>query len=258
MSVLIGLLMFLLSALIIERPTTYRGLAFVSIVTLLIIILIIFQIGRTYRGSSDLSIILKILEYVGPPDMRNISDEILSKYPSVDSLLDKVIQLVVEISTHATIILNLKLFTSFLEFARKQRGGHEKQKDTLGVTIVGILISRKAKQNFVAYLSLFISLITYTIIARLSHLEIRPEVVLLILGLILALFINQKILEYRIRKGLYGTNEYEAREILGFILSHADKSNFSGGQGLKEILPVPGIDDLHEYEPVEGIRGAEA
>ena len=67
--------------------------------------------------------------------------------------------------------------------------------------------------------------------------------------LILAVLLNKYSLEYRLRNGFYGTTEYEARELIELILKHADKSDFSDGSGLKELVAEPrrttdGIRDL--------------
>ncbi|HEX4496490.1 MAG TPA: hypothetical protein VIE43_12535 [Thermoanaerobaculia bacterium] len=42
-------------------------------------------------------------------------------------------------------------------------------------------------------------------------------------------------LRYRIRLGLFGTNEYEARQVLHFVLDNADKHDFSGGLGVEDL-----------------------
>jgi hypothetical protein len=42
-----------------------------------------------------------------------------------------------------------------------------------------------------------------------------------------ALFLNRKILDYRVRRGYYGATEYESREIIQFIVDHADDIDYT-------------------------------
>jgi hypothetical protein len=123
------------------------------------------------------------------------------------------------------------------------------------ITVVGLLVSRKAKQTSLAYLALFSAFLIYYLFSLIGILILNPLVLLFIAVLILALFINQKALEYRIRHGLYGTNEYEAREILNFILSNVDKDDFTTGSGLHEITPEPESESIYDVVGDEGMAG---
>jgi hypothetical protein len=42
-------------------------------------------------------------------------------------------------------------------------------------------------------------------------------------------------LRYRFKHALYGTNEYEARQLISFIVDNADEIDLSGGLGVSEI-----------------------
>lgn len=53
------------------------------------------------------------------------------------------------------------------------------------------------------------------------------------------LWSDQLILAYRIRRGYYATNQHEAKEFLRFLLAHADKGDFSDGDGARRIFPTP-------------------
>lgn len=59
------------------------------------------------------------------------------------------------------------------------------------------------------------------------------------LGLLALLEIRAANLRYRILHGLFGTNEYEARELINFILHNSDKIDFTDGDGKlrKALLP---------------------
>lgn len=147
------------------------------------------------------------------------------------------------------LLLNISTIDVLFQKMKEQRASRKKDID---ITIVGLMVGVKAKQNAMAYAFLFLALFVYFYVSRDVTYALDLVVLIIISALILALFINQKILEYRISKGLYGSNEYEAREILRFILSHTDKSNFSDGQGLKEILPTPELESSTDKETIEG------
>ncbi|MCI5142119.1 MAG: hypothetical protein D3909_10455, partial [Candidatus Electrothrix sp. ATG1] len=79
--------------------------------------------------------------------------------------------------------------------------------------------------------------------------------IFLFLSVCLALLhLNQKIIEYRVRKGLYGKNEYEAREMIAYILSYSDKSDFSDGDKLKELFPET-VEEESKEAAFEGSLG---
>lgn len=144
------------------------------------------------------------------------------------------------------------------ETSREQKEQTERRSDNLTSTVIGLMMIRKEKQTFLAYIFLIASLLVYIALSQLLNLSVRTDLTLLVLGLLLALFVNQKVLEYRIKKGFYGTNEFEAREVLKFILEHADKSSFSDGQGLKDIMPTPEPNDMSEEKFVDGTKGVKA
>lgn len=51
------------------------------------------------------------------------------------------------------------------------------------------------------------------------------------LGLYLLLLIKDAVLHYRVTHGLFGTNAYEARVMIDFLLENADKTDFTDGGG---------------------------
>ena len=58
---------------------------------------------------------------------------------------------------------------------------------------------------------------------------------------------RDQLLAFRIRKGYYGKTEYEAREIIGFILKHSKRIDFTDGGNLKEIISKDDITTLEQY-----------
>jgi hypothetical protein len=83
--------------------------------------------------------------------------------------------------------------------------------------------------------------------------NINYWLILLIILLAGSLFTSRQLLRYRIRKGYYGTNEDEAREIIQFILEHAEDTDFSSGDGPKKIMPDPEIELQEDFVPAGGL-----
>lgn len=109
-----------------------------------------------------------------------------------------------------------------MEREKKSRDSSKK------IYIVKEIANKKMHNNSLAYFYLIISLLSYFVFSLFFSLSIIIEIVITIF--ILLVFTNQKILEYRISKGLYGTNESEAREILQFIIENQNK--YSDGKGV--------------------------
>jgi hypothetical protein len=125
-------------------------------------------------------------------------------------------------------------------------------------TIIGLFIEEQSKHNSIAYFALIISSIIYIGFSLIYGLEVNIGIILIFVFFLLILHVNESILAFRIMRGFYGTNEYEAREILQFITSHAGTSNFRTGQGLKDIFPVLAPEEAHGPESVPGAEGAQA
>jgi hypothetical protein len=66
---------------------------------------------------------------------------------------------------------------------------------------------------------------------------------------------KELLLLYRIEKGLFGTNEHEARALIDFITRNADKIDFTGGDGKlrKVLLPEAQTAQVSSHVPV-GVR----
>jgi len=64
---------------------------------------------------------------------------------------------------------------------------------------------------------------------------IPPAVIILLTIAILLLNASTLALDYRVSHGLFGTNEYEAREIVRFVLRNSSNNDFSGGLGARQL-----------------------
>ncbi|WP_190287978.1 hypothetical protein, partial [Marichromatium sp. AB31] len=103
-------------------------------------------------------------------------------------------------------------------------------------TIVGMLVGNKIKQDTKSYIYLLIALLIHLSMSVFSVVNINVYLITGLIFLIGALSINQKITEYRIRKGYYGGTPYEAREIIRYIEDHSNKNDFTDGDGKKKLF----------------------
>lgn len=110
-------------------------------------------------------------------------------------------------------------------------------------TIVGIMVGKRISRDSKAYALLAGSLMLYIILSVSSVIEFKLIDISFFLLLIGALALNQKMLEIRIKKGMYGTNPYEVKEIIQFIEEHSDKSDFIDGKKIKKLIQDPEEDE---------------
>lgn len=104
-------------------------------------------------------------------------------------------------------------------------------------TIVGFMAIKRAQQ-FVN--SLILILATSIIYLCLSIFQIVTPNLLAVLFLILITLIiiaNHKAYEYRIDHGFFGNNEFEAREIIKFIISKSNNSDLINGGKFPKLFP---------------------
>jgi len=104
-------------------------------------------------------------------------------------------------------------------------------------TIVGVMVGKRLKRDNKAYLLLISAAVFQLFLAALSSSAFSVTTLGIILIFIGCLSINQRVLEYRIKRGLYGSTAYEANEIVQFITEHSDKSDFTDGGKKKPLAP---------------------
>jgi hypothetical protein len=117
--------------------------------------------------------------------------------------------------------------------------------EILNATVAGLMATRRARTATKAYAALLVTLGLHVLFASLELVQRSDFFLIAGSTLILLLHVNERIFAFRVAKGLYGNNDYEAREILHFILSHADKQDFSDNDGLKKVLPAEQQIELH-------------
>lgn len=142
------------------------------------------------------------------------------------------------------IILNSSLVLSISLMAEQATTASNQTKKSN--TIVGIMLGEKLKKSSKAQLLLVTALLANIIFTYFLSLPYNGIVFLLVGIGLLAIHADHKLIEYRIRNGWYGKNEFESREIIEFILSHANKDDFNDSGGLKKIIPTPELSKEEE------------
>lgn len=129
-----------------------------------------------------------------------------------------------------------------------------KETSSFNLTIADMLFTTKAKHSLVAYALVALAGVLHLAVAALTSKSINNGLLLFLAITFALIHLNQKILEFRIRKGFYGKNEYEAREMVSFLLNHSDKTDFTNGDDLKKLFPVV-KESERETECLGGLAG---
>ncbi|CAK8716763.1 hypothetical protein GMJAKD_05940 [Candidatus Electrothrix aarhusensis] len=73
---------------------------------------------------------------------------------------------------------------------------------------------------------------------------------IVLLGLISLLITKELLVEYRIRKGLFGTNRMEARALIKFIIKNSDDIDFTDSNGNLRRALLPEADPTPAEQPL--------
>lgn len=148
------------------------------------------------------------------------------------------------------IYLNSSLISAISRIYEEVRLATPEQKKSK--TIVSMMLQEKLRGSSKYQIILILSLLLNCF---LSVLEVTPfSYFLFVIGslLILAMHIDQKLIDYRVKNGWYGKNEFEAKEIIKFIISHSNKDDFNDSGGLKRVIPLPEIESEEKTVDVRG------
>lgn len=106
-------------------------------------------------------------------------------------------------------------------------------------TVVGLMLEQKLIDSNKNSRLLIMALITYLVFCHFNLITFSSVVLMIPLLLVIAIFLDQYFVIYRVRKGWYGKNEYEAREVINYIVSHANKDDFNDDGGLIKLMDTP-------------------
>ena len=182
----------------------------------------------------------------------DISKSLAGLIPSVSAMVSIIFglkesrwALVISISMIGLFIASLAFRLVFrLYFSDKYRvyerlfssiGKKDEAVPTATTTAITALAHRRTGQRRIATTTLWVSLAVYAISRLRLELPLSFAVIATLAGACLILQLADAALDYRIRHGLYGTNEYEARQIISFALNHAERTDLDGGLGATDI-----------------------
>jgi hypothetical protein len=138
-----------------------------------------------------------------------------------------------------------------VEVKKKERG----ENNTF--TFTSLIVKHTSKANTMAYFYLILSFLSYLILTFFGLAKEEPVIPILIAAIAMIVFIRQRILVYRIKKGLYGSNEHEVREILHFVLDEKNKHHFDGKGGKTPVFDISNLEELEntikDYH-LEGVK----
>ena len=116
------------------------------------------------------------------------------------------------------------------------------------LSVVAIMLLRQRRTTFQSLALLIIAYATYVAWFALTSATPSVGAPAILVGGILLVLAKEWLFRFRVRSGLYGSSEREAREIVDFILSNADDIDFTDSGNRKRIISdadVKGIiDDL--------------
>lgn len=151
-----------------------------------------------------------------------------------------------------SVLLNFKLYSALVPFVIEMLRADPASRQAK--TVVGIMIGEKIRQASKAQLWLILAMALSLISDIWLQLGTGAWGVMVCGVSLFAIQIDQKLLEYRVKQGLYGSNAFETLEIINFIISHSNKDDFDDQGGLKRIIPEPEF--LNENTKVPVLGGA--
>ena len=122
-------------------------------------------------------------------------------------------------------------------------------------SIVNELLEKKNKQYFCATRLILLYILFYSSIGYAINIEINTIEIIFLFIIVVFIFSNQWLVNYRINKGYYGTNYEEAKELLYYLIENNDKNNKNTGKKIlndeynynKEKVTVPVTDREVQY-----------
>ena len=115
-------------------------------------------------------------------------------------------------------------------------------------TVVGLMLEERFSSSIKNMRLLSLITLTYLACAYLKIIPFNILALIIPLLLISAILLDQYLITYRVRKGWYGRNEYESREIINYAIAHANKDDFNDEGGLKKLMDAPQLFEKQHTE----------
>lgn len=218
------------------------------------------EIAKTISAGTLSSLVVAIAIYLFKSKdiikvIKRALDAYVSEIEKVDSIAVTIVKRVFRANSlllDVSMLLNSSAFSVVETLAKQIADSDESAKDRKANTIVGVMLLEKAKKGTIQQAILILAIVAHLFIVWFTASDISQFVLLFLTVLLLAVFLDQKLIEFRIRKGWYGSNEFETRELIEFITLHSNKDDFNDGNGAKRIIPNPEVDLAAEHEGSKG------
>jgi hypothetical protein len=146
-----------------------------------------------------------------------------------------------------TILFNAGLVRAVLKRYISDQSKIDDDQQKFNITVAGLLLGSKSAETSFAFISYILIIILYLALCSAFSLKLNIPLLVVLLICILLVQIRQSLLKFRIERGYYGLNDYEAREMIEFLLNHSEKADFSDGDGMKILFPKP--KEIEEKQP---------
>lgn len=98
-------------------------------------------------------------------------------------------------------------------------------------TIAGLMLLDRGRKNSLVIGALLLGALSYSVVSVATRNPAPYAWLALPIALSVAVALQQKLLQFRVKRGRYGFNPHEAKELIRYILSEADKSQFFNDDG---------------------------
>ncbi|MDJ0578823.1 hypothetical protein [Crocosphaera sp.] len=120
------------------------------------------------------------------------------------------------------------------------------------ISVVQIFKNNLKDRNINAILILLIAITIYSVLGILWN-QFEINIYFILGGLIYAslLYLNTLLVNFRIKKGFYGGNEFEAREMINFIEENSENIDFTDGNSPKKLFNEEDLKEIEEEIMIE-------
>ena len=145
----------------------------------------------------------------------------------------------------------ISLSSKMMKLAKKL-DNFENQQNNMAVSI-SYLIDLKKRNNKIK-----IQLLSFGLLFAISHYYFSLDLLLfsiLCLCILILIIIKEYLIEFRIKKGWFGTNKDEVKTLIKFLVKNSENIDFTDDDGhLKEVFFPESSHKKHESSNVDGVR----
>lgn len=133
---------------------------------------------------------------------------------------------------------------------KSEVNGYSQIQNENNVSVVGEMLVRNSR-SALKYIAIICLLVSYYFIAF----EVDMVVMVLLISAMFLIFLQNLLMIYRVRRGFYGGDEEDAREIIAFMLKHADVDGGGPGGRRRELISAEDLKEIRERALAPNIPG---